>query len=1604
MAETKLDLPDSDHSWTPKVEAPGSDDKGLVGLHDETKDQLASDSSIPLSPQWLYSKPSDTKMDMRAVTSVSLGNTNDPSQKEGWRLDGTDEKKDWRRIANENENSSRWREEERETGLLGPRRDRRKTDRRADSVSVRETMENRVLPSSDRWHDGNNRNSGHEARRDSKWSSRWGPEDKEKESRSEKRTDLEREKDDAHNDNPSSILNNRPTSERESESRDKWRPRHRMEVHSTGSASYRAAPGFGLERGGRGDSSNLGFAVGRGRSNAVGRASSIGTTAVPQLYRGGSVIGKPHLTMNAFCYPRGKLLDIYRRQKLDSFFAAMPDEMEELPSITQVGFVEPLAFVAPGDEEEAMLTDIWKGKITNSGVMFNSFRKGKSSESGSGGGEYEVNEGKLGILPSVPSEEPAANLNAIDDGSYPVDGDHSSWNHDGQVNMVKEKAVVGEEGNKAAVDRVNAPVLERDSAWNTKESTYSVDGSQLGTAGDRLVVNSFPSGHFHSDGILSNPDVTSKLPDDSNSLFVLPSSDQDLGRTKSHLARNSEAKDLEKEISLEDLYFYYIDPHGETQGPFLGADIMLWFEEGYFGTDLPICLADAPQGTPFQSLGEVMPRLRLRSGYPNTELEQSGALGGEPCLPSGSAGLENTDSSSVNELCQPLSDFSYHSSQHAQPRMSERENPLQLPLSEDQNFHDFVAQDEEIVFPGRPGSGGYSGIQSSGNAHDSLTNANSIHSLPNEFTEPGLPYQSENKLHPFGLFWSELEGSQTRQIDHSDIPSSVMRSSPFGAMTDPAPVAEKWSDAYRQDMLSVPNSFQDATAARHLSLVEQESNRFDLAEQLMSRQFQQQQLQQRNLLSSHPHLNQSLLDHLPGLNHIQHQQLSNHPDVEHLLALQLQQQQLQQQRQLHLQQQHQLQQQQQFQQQQKLLQERQQSQARQVLLEQLLHGQISDPGLPQSHVDPIRGNNIIDQVLLEQQLLHELQQRSHNSQRHFVPSMEQLAQAKFGQTSQHDQQRDMFELLSRAQHGQMQSLEHQILQEQLQARQLSMGLRQRNMEAERHVDSLWPVNENDHLVRTLAGNARASGINPLEFYQRQQRAPIEEQLSHLDRNLSFQDRLRQGLFEQASSPYERSLSMPGGASGMNMDIVNAMAHAHGLDMQELNSRMQSSGQLGAMSSGSHPHNSHHPVVPNKFHVSHLDASDGRWPESSGSLANDWMESQVQQLHINAEQPRRESHSQMIPEDPSLWMSDGMNDDKSRRLLMDLLHKKSGHQSADPLHNNDGQFFEKRSPSANYSVSSSSVHPFGAIPDREASLSNSFAVGSYGSSSCESAEIPFAGEQAINMGNAENLLYRSESGLLRDGHSSLMSSNETAQAVLSDSNFFDKPSINREYLEVEGRRYASKSQAMTRPVTDIHNGISEQARLVSADRGEAFGNSLSRHSSLGVSGFYDEKSGSQNSFVEDINTIQVPLPTKGQENMLLRRPPVSRSSSSQEGISELISDAAIRGKSSSGVEGGNLPNQASDAASGKKETRFQRSSSCSDADASEPSFIDMLKSNVKKTATTSFQEAAGSESSETQGGRIGKKKGKKGRQIDPALLGFKVTSNRIMMGEIQRVDD
>ncbi|KAE8706298.1 Isoeugenol synthase 1 [Hibiscus syriacus] len=91
------------------------------------------------------------------------------------------------------------------------------------------------------------------------------------------------------------------------------------------------------------------------------------------------------------------------------------------------------------------------------------------------------------------------------------------------------------------------------------------------------------------------------------------------------------------------------------------------------------------------------------------------------------------------------------------------------------------------------------------------------------------------------------------------------------------------------------------------------------------------------------------------------------------------------------------------------------------------------------------------------------------------------------------------------------------------------------------------------------------------------------------------------------------------------------------------------------------------------------------------------------------------------------------------------------------------------------------------------------------------------------------------------------------------------------------------------------------------------------------------------------------------------------------------------------------------ASGQKAVHFRRTSSCNDAAVSEASFMEILKKPVLRGTEAANNTCLEPSDGVLQAGH-GKKKGKKGRQIDPALLGFKVTCNRIMMGEIQRLDD
>ena len=103
------------------------------------------------------------------------------------------------------------------------------------------------------------------------------------------------------------------------------------------------------------------FAAGRGRSNNSGNL---------QIDRHRTPIGSiPVDKNNTFCYPRGKLLDIYRKHKTLWSFDTIPEAMEIVSPLTQEIAIKPLAFVAPDAEEEVYEFDNFMLKVCLTAVV-----------------------------------------------------------------------------------------------------------------------------------------------------------------------------------------------------------------------------------------------------------------------------------------------------------------------------------------------------------------------------------------------------------------------------------------------------------------------------------------------------------------------------------------------------------------------------------------------------------------------------------------------------------------------------------------------------------------------------------------------------------------------------------------------------------------------------------------------------------------------------------------------------------------------------------------------------------------------------------------------------------------------------------------------------------------------------------------------------------------------------------------------------------------------------------------------------------------------------------------------------------------------------------
>ncbi|XP_074563327.1 uncharacterized protein LOC141819958 isoform X5 [Curcuma longa] len=1590
MASGNVDLPDDLFITKPTEEV-------WAG-----KDQVNPENNIPLSPQWLYAKPGDSK-DTRPPSSLPSGTLPDSIQKDIWRLDGSQDKKEWRKNVSDIDSNRRWREEERETSLLA-RRERkkegereieyRKGDRRPENALVKEPLESRTLSSIERLHEVPNRGMGNENRRDSKWSSRWGPEDKDKESRIEKKVEVEKE--DSYTEKQSFSASLRSLSG--TDSRDKWRPRHRQDVHSGGS-SVRAAPGFGFERDRVDSSSNSGFARGRGRSNSV---------AVLQLgssFAGASLIGAIPVTEPEFCYPRGKLLDIYRKQKT-VFVDATPVNFVDAPPVTTSSFVTPLAFDTPDAEEEILLKEIWKGKVNSIGANLSKEKMAKTNEADIGDEDKSIIEKKHDKMELM---EDSKELNS-------EHGQHKDITVDSLINLV------GPDGLAPKVVNHDVFLDKPDSLGTDVKHSETDDGMmrEINVTDQSSRLDIFKNVNLGDDFIIPF-DVGAKVSDKSCPVFDIPHVE---------VVNNNrlENRKLENKLpSPEELSLYYRDPQGDIQGPFLGFDIISWFEQGFFGTDLPVCLSDAPEGTPFQPLGEVMPHLKLEL-HPSTNIfpgEKSETLDAtshelDPSFISGSFASKDQqqtlafDALGSHLKLDALENQTMLDSNNARLPFSKAETSLRM-IAEGHNLPDFTGQDAEVVlYKGRSSSNmEKQQLGKVDNQNIALSMSMSAHhSMLAETANTSFAHhnlQKGNDMNPLGLFWSELKGNQNKPLS-STIPGSMENlignydyartASPFNLNQEQQFISgrdlpipnDSWSKNYRwSNNARVP----DNLGANNISRFEDGSNQPSLEQSLLLQQLQKQQLQhqlhQQSLLA---HQNADLSGpYLEQVHELMHQHPVNQQsmeDLEQILKLrfeqqvhleqlqqqQLHQQQLQRQRQLHQHFQHD---------------EPQLESQRQIYLENLLHQQLLEPGTGLSNVYP-HDKNMMDQIFLRQQLLNESRKHSGNLSHESV--MEQLIHANQGLNFQ-QQNKDLFNvshsMLRQMSLEQQYLLEHQL--EQLQAQQLSASRNLTGIEEERHTGGIWSVDESGQFIRTAASQPQnySSRLGQLDFLQKPQGPSLVEHPSHSQRNYLLQERMQRGLH-----PLDRSMHMPrAGTSPPNMELINAIARGQGLDAQDHLDQLHASGQMGQFHSNFH---SHQRQISREFSGPHMDPTESHWSEMARQLPADLIESQLKQLQIKAEK-QRGANMNISFENPNAWTPYQGNNESSKYELRDLLHQEMLHQSQQSLSLVDGaatSSYEQKDPSWLYSLPDSE-NPYDLNRER-AGLGGAFSDASL----LEQVGRPLK-EQIMN--TIDNKFESSNRFTLKPGFATSFeqkqfppdldlfergrlpnSLSDTSLQLIDFSNLKDGERGKTQNISGSSRIQSMMDAQESRVMQAEGLGFFDyEAEFVHAGKEEAPNNMT----------YGDPKAA--DSFLKHAYDLHDMSSARPLHDMPSARPPSAGTLQIAKGH-DSVTYGSSEGTELQQEHGATLSSQSSEVLrSHKKDFKFRRTSSSNDTDTIEPSFSDMLKSTKK-----SMPEHENIETGSV--GKSSKKKGKKGRQIDPSLLGFKVHSNRILMGEIQRPDD
>ncbi|KAJ6815448.1 uncharacterized protein M6B38_133100 [Iris pallida] len=633
-----------------------------------------SDNPIPLSPQWLLPKPGESKLGiLTAEPHSSHHHANNPeavrAHGNGEDSHGAGKKRDVFRPSlydSETGHSDRWRDEERETNSATCRDRWRETERElGDARKTERWLENTTRHSgearhapSERWADSAGRENNHDQRRDSKWNTRWGLDDKESENWREKWSDSGRDSEGSRERGPSNLTVYGKDMTGQVKDADKegepyslsWRSnssfaRGRGDTsHHQPLAPNKQAPMFGSGRG-KGENGLSVFSAGRGRVNSnTSSVNGISSRSYPLgfvLERSDGVHGDPSILR----YSRMKLLDVYRMSDLKSL-RMLVDGFIEVPSLTIGEPLVPLALSAPTSEELVTLKGIDKGDIISSGVpqvTKDGFTGKHSTDSSTlkqprlGGREDSTP--ITGVCKDESTDKMRSDQpNYLESPSYEkyshphgYDRNVSSRQnfHPYQENKLISEAVRSDATIKNAdgIGTKEVSMLGRTSSYNSipwrspsageRSHESSRDFQDISTEARARTSSSY----FRDELQWRNSDLHSESRRESmiqrHSSEVL---DKGKDGTVSHFHGDPfistdmlSAGKFPPYPSPEELTLFYKDPQGQIQGPFSGSDLIGWFEAGYFGIDLQVRVASAPADVPFSLLGDVMPHLRARA-------------------------------------------------------------------------------------------------------------------------------------------------------------------------------------------------------------------------------------------------------------------------------------------------------------------------------------------------------------------------------------------------------------------------------------------------------------------------------------------------------------------------------------------------------------------------------------------------------------------------------------------------------------------------------------------------------------------------------------------------------------------------------------------------------------------------------------------------------------------------------------------------------------------------------------------------------------------------------------------------------------------------------